>query len=177
MPLKQVRWGFLAFCLGIVCFSVTAGTEIEAPRSVAPGARAADEPVLSIDVRPVASDAKVAERKYPKHYDGFEKRINELDGKPVLELLGNKLSIQLLKNAPRLGARKEPYTGADFICAILRGKVASDGQMRYALQDSQECLVTSPDGEFRVGIFYRPVGYVVLPKGECYWFLFEEAAK
>lgn len=24
--------------------------------------------------------------------------------------------------------------------------------------------------QFRVRIFYAPVGYVVLPNGECYWF-------
>jgi hypothetical protein len=138
---------------------------------------AADDPVLSIEVKAVAKDAKPIERKYPKHYAGFEKRIKELDGKPVLDLLGSKLSIRLLKNSPRLGARKEPYTGADFTCAILRGKVISDSQMRYHLQDYEECLVTTPAGEFKVGIYYRPVGYVVLPNGECYWFFFENEQK
>jgi hypothetical protein len=144
--------------------------------SVIPTAWAGD-PVLSIEVKPVAKGARPSERKYPKHYAGFEKRIKELDGKPVLELLGSKLSIRLLNNAPRLGGKKEPYTGADFVCAILRGRVVPDEQMRYALQDSQECLVKTPAGEFRVGIYYPPVGYVVLPNGECYWFLFEKGAR
>jgi hypothetical protein len=137
----------------------------------------ADEPVLSIEVHTVAKDAKPIQRKYPKHYMGFEKRIKELDGKPLLDLLGSKLSIRLLNNSARLGKKKEPYAGADFTCAILRGKVISDEKMAFALQDSEECLVTTPAGDFKVGIFYRPVGYVVLPNGECYWFLFENEAK
>jgi hypothetical protein len=133
----------------------------------------ADDPLLSIEVKAVAKDAKPIERKYPKHYIDFEKRIKELDGKPVLDLLGKKLSIRLLNNSARLGKKTEPYTGTDFTCAILRGRIISDGKMAYHLQDSEECLVTTAAGDFKVGIFYRPIGYVVLPNSESYWFLFE----
>lgn len=177
MSRKLVHSGFLALCLGVGCLVAMAGTQVNEPGAAAPDAAAADKAVLSIEVKAAVKDAKPTHRKYPKNYEGFEKRIAEFDGKPVLDLLGNKLSIRLFNNRPQIGGNKEAYTGADFICAILRGKVISNEKMVYALQDSQVCQVTTPEGEFQVGIFYPPVGYVVLPQGECYWFLFEKAER
>lgn len=129
---------------------------------------------LSIEVKPVAKDAKPTQQEIPWAYPGVDKQIKELEGKPLLALLGTQLSIQLLNYTQRWSNRKEPYTGPDFIRAILRGKIIPKSEMVYHLQDSEECLVTTPGGEFRVGIFYRPVGYIVLPNAECYWFFFEK---
>jgi hypothetical protein len=129
---------------------------------------------LSIEVKPVVKDAEPVYCKAPWEYPGFDKRIKELSGKRVLALLGNKLSIQLLHNRIHWSERRERLTGPDFISAILRGKMVPEGEMVYDLQDSQECVVHTPAGEFRVGIYYRPVGYIVLPNGESYWFFFEK---
>ena len=136
----------------------------------------ADEPVLTIEVRAAPRDEEPRLAKAPWHYKLFEKRIKEVEDKPVRDLLGNRLRIQLQKSAG-LGRPKKPYEAADFLDAILRGRIIPNGKMRYHLQGAEECLVTTPAGEFRVGIFYAPVGYVVLPNGECYWFFFNEEQK
>ena len=136
----------------------------------------ADVPVLTIEVRAAPKDEEPKLAKAPWHYELFEKRIKELEDKPVRDLLGSRLTVQLQKSAG-LGAPKEPYGAADFIDAILRGRIIPNDRMRYHLQSAEECLVTTPEGRFRVGIFYAPVGYVVLPNGECYWFFFNEEQK
>lgn len=128
-----------------------------------------DDPILTIEIRPASNDAKPVVPKCPSHYKLFEKRIQQLEDKRVLELVGTKVSLRLLNNA-RLNKQKEPSTAAEFACAILRGRIVSSAKMVYDLQRAEECLVTTPRGDFRVGIFYPPVGYIVLPNGECYWF-------
>jgi hypothetical protein len=138
---------------------------------------AAGDAPLSIEVKPAAKDAEPVHCKAPWEYPGFDKRIKELHGKPLLAVLGNKLSIQLLNNRSVLRIREKPYAGPDFVCAILRGKIVPEREMVYDLQDSQECLVQTQAGEFRVGIYYRPVGYIILPNGESYWFFFEPDRK
>jgi hypothetical protein len=112
-----------------------------------------EERVLVIEVRPVEADAEPVDRKHPPHYEGFEKRIEEFKGKAVLDILGNRLSIQLLNNSRRMRPEKPEFGAADFICAVLRGQIVPMEEMRYHLQDAQECLVTTPDGDYRVGIY------------------------
>lgn len=138
---------------------------------------AAADGTLSIEIKPIVKDSKPRERRFAWNEPGLDKRIKDLNGKPVLELLGNKLSIQLLENRPVLSNRKTHYTGTDFLCAILRGNIVPKKEMVYHLQDSEECLVRATAGEFVVGIYYRPVGYIILPNGECYWFFFERDRK
>lgn len=135
-----------------------------------------DAPVLTIEIHAAAKDAKPVVPKFPSHYKLFEKRIEQVEGKRVLELMGAKLSLRLLNNV-RLKREKESYTAADFADAILRGRIVPSTKMVYDLQGAQECLVKTPKGDFRVGIFYSPVGYIVLPNGECYWFFFDHKAK
>ena len=49
-----------------------------------------------------------------------------------------------------------------------------NAKMSYDLQFSEECVVQTAKGDFRIGVYYEPVAYVVLPNDECYWFFFGE---
>lgn len=151
-------------------------TAFAALLTLAAGPPMAGELVLRLEVRGVVKGAGPAEPKAPWDYKRLDERIKELDGKPVLALTGKRVTIQLLENAPGLGGRKEPFTGDDFARALLTGKVLPQAKMRWHLQSSEECLVRTPGGDFRLGIYYSPIGYVVLPNGECYWMLFDEKA-
>ena len=141
------------------------------------GAPATDDLVLTIEIRAARKGDNPAVTQHPWHYELFEKRIKDVEDKLLPELMGTKLSIRLLNNRPGLGRKREPYTGADFACAILRGKVIPNAKMHYHLQSAEECLVATPGGDFKVGIYYPPIGYIFLPNGECYWFLFGEKSK
>ncbi len=143
----------------------------------APVPAAGEEPVLSLEVLAPRKDGKPAVPKYPKHYEKFEKQIARYEGKPVLDLLGTKLTLRPLNGGPTPRKHGKPYTGLDFARAILGGRIVPDAEMRYDLQSAQECSVKTPDGEFKVGIFYPPVGYVVTPDGEAYWFLFDKPGR
>src|SRR5579872_4528761 len=68
MSRKLVHSGFPALCVGVGCLVAMAGTQVNGSRSAASDAAAADEPVLSIDVKAVAKDSKPTERKFPQHY-------------------------------------------------------------------------------------------------------------
>jgi hypothetical protein len=139
-----------------------------------PAAGADEETLLALEVKAAPKDAKPVAAKYPKHYEKFEQRIKELDGKPILDLVGTKLTIQLQNCLPGPGKKKQQHTGLDFTRAILDGRVVPDSKMVYDLQSAEECLVKTPQGDFRVGLYYAPVGYVVLPGGESYWFFFDK---
>jgi hypothetical protein len=132
-----------------------------------------DEPDLMIEVYPVRQDARPIEVRSPYSYKGFDQGVEKLEGKSVIDLLGRRVSLRLQAQGSGRAAPHRPLGGADFARAILEGRIVSDAKMVYHLQpNAQECVVKIPDGEGRVGIYYLPVGYVVLPGGESYWFLF-----
>jgi hypothetical protein len=132
-----------------------------------------DEPDLMIEVYPVREDARPIDVRSPYSYKGFDQGVEKLEGKSVIDLLGRRMSLRLQAQGSGLATPRRPLGGAEFARAILDGRIVSNAKMVYHLQpNAQECIVRTPDGEGRVGIYYPPVGYVVLPGGESYWFLF-----
>jgi hypothetical protein len=154
---------FIGFVLVLVALAV-----------VVASASGGEEPDVILEIWRAPKDSKPIETKPPGSYKGFEKRVRDLEGKTVLDLLGKKISIRL-QNQRLLGKKHKLCTGADFAHAILAGRIISQAKMRYHLQpNEQESIVKTTAGEGRVGIYYPPVGYVVMPNGESYWFLFGE---
>jgi hypothetical protein len=139
------------------------------PSAVSPGT---SDPLLSLVKGPAGKSIP----KLPWGYEGFEKRILEMDGKSVIDIIAEKdvtsFRLQDYEFGPRKG--KSHYRGPDFVAALRTGKIVRDEQaIIYHLQWSEECFIETRKGEYRIGIFYPPVGYLVFPNGECYWFFFK----
>jgi RNA polymerase sigma factor (sigma-70 family) len=109
----------------------------------------------------------------------FQKRIKELEGKAVLDLIGedNIKGIQLFHPAPGDAKGKGHIHEAEFVNALRTGKFVKRDTIEYALKTCSECVVETPQGNYRLGIYYEPVAYLVLPNGESYWFFYGENIK
>jgi hypothetical protein len=73
--------------------------------------------------------------------------------------------------------RLQKVSAEEFVHALCTGKIIHNEKMVYHLQISQTCLIRTPQGNYTLGIYYAPVAYLVLPNGECYWFLFGKKAE
>lgn len=108
----------------------------------------------------------------------FEKRVKELDSKPLLDVIGEEsiTAFRLLGDPPGKGMTE--HAPEVYALALRTGKIVPEGKAAvYHLKGSHDCLVETSKGNCIVRIYYEPVGYLVLPNGESYWFHFGNKPK
>lgn len=105
----------------------------------------------------------------------FEKRLKELDGKPILEVIGEEsiTALRLMGDPPGKGMKEHPPD--TYVVALRTGTIVPELKATsYNLKTAHECLIETTRGNYILRIYYEPVGYLLLPNGESYWLLFGE---
>jgi hypothetical protein len=113
--------------------------------------------------------------KHPFHDKNFQKRIAELNGRRIQEVVNLDQIRKILKPKPfvsKIGLSAVELSDEIIVSALQTGRIVRQEDMRYHLQMSRECILEMQEGSVVLGVYYKPVGYIRFSNGESYWFLF-----
>jgi len=113
--------------------------------------------------------------KHPFHDKNFEKRISELKGRRIEDIVDFDLIRKIVK--PKSFVSKTDLKVVELsneliLSALRSGRIIHQEHMVYHLDRSRECTLEMQEGTVVMGVYYKPVGYIRLNNDESYWFLF-----
>ncbi len=134
--------------------------------------------IRSLDERIVVSSDRASAFALgtpPLHDKHFQRRITELSGRPLKELIDFREIRTIVKPkafVSKAGIKAVDLSDQIIVSALQTGRIVNQSDMHFHLQTAREFVLRMPDETVTIGVYYRPVGYIRFVSGESYWFLF-----
>ena len=155
--------------------SVTLAVILLGVMGCAVGERPSAIPLTGRIVEDAAKESAHAIGTLPFHDKNFEKRIAELNGRQIQDVIGLDQIRKIVKPKPfvsKIGLKAVELSDELIVCALQTGRIVRREDMNYHLQTSRECTLEMQEGTAVLGVYYKPVGYIRFGDDESYWFLF-----